>query len=189
MVTEASIATRLSEIEQEAKDIQAQLDNSILPDETVEELQDDMESLVRTKKRIIDLRTIMQNDIKENGESSTYLKGSDDIVIKEFHLPVHEEVNLVFRSQDVIHSAYLPHLRTQMNCVPGVSTTFKLTPILTTDSMRLLQENPEFNYVLLCNKICGASHYNMQMDLLIEPATEFEAWIAEQTPFEGGEAP
>jgi cytochrome c oxidase subunit 2 len=189
VVTEASIATRLLEIEEEAKGIKSDLENRILPDETMEELEDDLESLIRTKKRIIDLRTIMQNDIKEKGDNSTYLKGSDDIVIKEFHLPVHQEVNLVFRSQDVIHSAYMPHLRTQMNCVPGVTTTFKVTPIITTDSMRLIEENEEFNFVLLCNKICGASHYNMQMNLLVEQPVEFQKWIAEQKPFEGGEEP
>lgn len=47
---------------------------------------------------------------------------ADDIVTKELHLPVGKPVLFQFRSQDVIHSAYFPHFRAQMNCVPGAIT-------------------------------------------------------------------
>lgn len=38
----------------------------------------------------------------------------------------------------------------------------------------------EFNYLLLCNKICGASHYNMQMKIVVEEQDEFKKWLAEK---------
>jgi len=38
----------------------------------------------------------------------------------------------------------------------------------------------EFDYYLLCNKICGSSHYNMQMKIIVETQEEYDAWIAEQ---------
>ena len=41
----------------------------------------------------------------------------------------------------------------------------------------------EFDYLLLCNKICGASHYNMQMKIIVESEKEYEKWIAEQQTF------
>ena len=41
------------------------------------------------------------------------------------------------RSQDVLHSAYMPHFRAQMNCVPGMITQFSFTPTVTTSEMRL----------------------------------------------------
>ena len=41
----------------------------------------------------------------------------------------------------------------------------------------------EFDYLLLCNKICGKSHYNMQMKIIVEEQEEFDAWMAEQTKF------
>jgi cytochrome c oxidase subunit 2 len=41
----------------------------------------------------------------------------------------------------------------------------------------------EFDYLLLCNKICGKSHYNMQMKIIVETQEEFDAWMAEQTTF------
>ena len=39
------------------------------------------------------------------------------------------------RSQDIIHSAFLPHFRVQMNCVPGMTTQFAFTPTKTTEEM------------------------------------------------------
>ena len=38
----------------------------------------------------------------------------------------------------------------------------------------------EFDYLLLCNKICGASHYNMQMKITVVEPEEFEDWIGKQ---------
>lgn len=116
--------------------------------------------------------------------------GHDDIIVKgEFHLPVNVPVQFNFRSQDVIHSAYMPHFRAQMNCVPGMTTLFKFTPTITTAKMKEITKNPEFDYLLLCNKICGAAHYNMQMNIIVETQEEYDKWLAEQKPFKSAEAP
>jgi cytochrome c oxidase subunit 2 len=103
------------------------------------------------------------------------------------------------RSQDVLHSAYMPHFRAQMNCVPGMVTQFGFTPKYTTVEMRQLTEviekveginkvrkakgeevMYEFDYLLLCNKICGASHYSMQMKIVVEEEEDYKKWLAEQ---------
>ncbi|WP_411766769.1 cytochrome c oxidase subunit II [Winogradskyella sp. A3E31] len=133
----------------------------------------------------------------------------DDVIVTELHLPVGRPVLFKMRSQDVLHSAYMPHFRAQMNCVPGMVTQFAFTPTVTTQEMRAnpdIQEKVknineyrvehreeveargqdlayEFDYLLLCNKICGKSHYNMQMKIIVETQEEFDAWIAEQTTF------
>lgn len=133
--------------------------------------------------------------------------GADDIIVKELHLPVGRKVNFKIRSQDVLHSAYMPHFRAQMNCVPGMVTQFSFTPTVTTAEMRQKpdiiekvkginksraeraakgEENSdpwEFDYVLLCNKICGKSHYNMQMKIIVETEEEYNKWIEEQQTF------
>lgn len=132
---------------------------------------------------------------------------SDDIIVKELHLPVGRKVNFKMRSQDVLHSAYMPHFRAQMNCVPGMITEFSFTPTVTTAEMRMKPEviekvertnkiraeraamgepnsDPwEFDYVLLCNKICGKSHYNMQMKIIVESQEEYDAWMESQQTF------
>lgn len=128
----------------------------------------------------------------------------DDIIVKELHLPVGRKINFYMRSQDVLHSAYMPHFRAQMNCVPGMVTQFSFTPTITTEEMRLQPEiidkvkrtnkiraeraaageensDPwEFDYVLLCNKICGKSHYNMQMKIIVESEEDFQKWLDSQ---------
>ena len=53
----------------------------------------------------------------------------------------------------------------------------------TEEEMREKMGNPEFNYVMLCNKICGAAHYNMQMDLIVESQEDYDKWLAEQKTF------
>ena len=132
----------------------------------------------------------------------------DDVLTKELRLPVGKKVVLKMRSQDVLHSAYLPHFRAQMNCVPGMVTQFAMTPTVTTTEMRGRQEIVDrvnkinearnkhsqklvekgepglepyvFDYILLCNKICGRSHYNMQAKIVVESPQEFKKWLSEQ---------
>ena len=145
------------------------------------------------------------------GIDATDPNGFDDIVVQELHLPVGREVIFKMRSQDVLHSAYMPHFRAQMNCVPGMITEFAFVPSMTTEEMRMtpdmlakvkkinklrveksktLVANGEealepytFDYLLLCNKICGASHYNMQMKIIVESPEDYQKWISEQQTF------
>lgn len=136
------------------------------------------------------------------GMDTTDLFGNDDILVRnEFHIPVGKEIELKMRSRDVIHSAYLPHFRVQMNCVPGMITSFKFTPNKTTAQMKkdpyvvkmmaginaqrakFNKEPVEFDYLLLCNKICGASHYNMQMNVIVDTEADYLAWLAKQKVF------
>jgi len=39
-----------------------------------------------------------------------------------------------------------------------------------------------FDFLLLCNKICGASHYNMQMKIIVDTPEEYKAWLKENAP-------
>ena len=146
------------------------------------------------------------------GIDSSDPNGLDDIVVtQEFHLPVNRKVIFKFRSQDVLHSAYMPHFRAQMNCVPGMITQFSFTPTVTSEEMRqnadvvdkvtrinkirydksqeLIAKGEEslepyqFDYLLLCAKICGASHYNMQMKIVVESEEDFNKWIDKQKTF------
>lgn len=135
----------------------------------------------------------------------------DDIQANELHLPKGRKVLFKIRSQDVLHSAYMPHFRAQMNCVPGMVTQFAFIPTKTTEEIRetdeiktkveninklrvekskeLATKGEEalepytFDYLLLCNKICGASHYNMQMKIVVSEPNEFNAWLKDKKTF------
>lgn len=145
------------------------------------------------------------------GIDATDPNGFDDVVVQELHLPVGREVIFKMRSQDVLHSAYMPHFRAQMNCVPGMITEFAFVPSMTTEEMRMTPdmlakvkkinklraeksktlvangdealEPYTFDYLLLCNKICGASHYNMQMKIIVESPEDYQKWISKQQTF------
>ncbi|MBZ0328464.1 MAG: cytochrome c oxidase subunit II [Altibacter sp.] len=146
--------------------------------------------------------------VNQLGVDASDPNAQDDVIVNELHLPVGRKVVFKMRSQDVLHSAYMPHFRAQMNCVPGMITQFAYTPTITTEEMRqndhivakvanineLRQkknvdlaakgEEPlepyEFDYMLLCNKICGTNHYNMQMKIIVESEEDYKAWMAGQ---------
>ena len=113
----------------------------------------------------------------------------DKIVRGEFHIPVGKPVNFLFHSRDIIHSAYMPHFRAQMNCVPGMTTRFHFVPTITTAEMKAKTNNENFDYILLCNKICGASHYNMQIKIVVDTPEEYERWLSEKKTFAEQNAP
>lgn len=108
----------------------------------------------------------------------------DDIMTtpSEMHLPVNIPINMVFHAREVLHSAYFPHFRTQMNCVPGMTTLFYFKPTITTAEMRKITKNEKFDYVLLCNKVCGTAHYTMKMKVIVESPEDFRKWLKTQKP-------
>ena len=102
----------------------------------------------------------------------------DDIIQKDtLFLCENKEYEFNFRAKDVIHSAYFPHFRAQMNTVPGLTTRFKFTPDITSKDMRVKMNNPKFNYVLLCNKICGSAHYKMRLIVVVLNKNEYKKWM------------
>lgn len=143
-------------------------------------------------------------------DPTKYDAGKDDIVINDnkIKLPKGKTIELQFRSKDVIHSAYFPHFRAQMNCVPGMKTNFTFTPTETNKEFqdKAIKEGKVYleiirdentgevlfseeklgttGYILLCNKVCGSSHFNMKVFIDVVEEDEFESWIQSQKTFE-----
>jgi cytochrome c oxidase subunit 2 len=174
LITEQTITERVEELQEGIVKSQNKLATEVLPDDQIEDLEDRIGSYKRQIARILKFR-------KSGKDFST---AYDDIIVKgEFHLPIRRDVAFQINSRDVIHSAYMPHFRAQMNAVPGMTTKFGFKPTITTDSMRTVLDDAEFNYVLLCNKVCGSAHYNMQMNIIVESEEDFNKWLSEQKPF------
>jgi len=110
-------------------------------------------------------------------------KSWDDRLGSEIVLPVNKSVRVTINSKDILHSFYMPDFRVQMNAVPGMPTYFQFTPKYTTQQMRDKTNNQAFNYILLCAKICGAGHYNMQYKVRVVEQKEYEEWLAKQSLF------
>lgn len=182
IITDEGVALKLAEIEANIHKIEKQLEENsktpIFPETKVEALHDEIYRLQRHKQRILDISQYQENGV--NG----WTAGADDRIVKgEFHMPVNKEIEFIFTSRDVIHSAYMPHFRAQMNTVPGVPTRFKMKPTITTAEMRKIEGDDKFDYILLCNKICGSAHFNMQMKVVVETEEEYNKWLAAQKTF------
>jgi len=107
----------------------------------------------------------------------------DDFIPRELHVPKGKPVLLNIRARDVIHSVYAPHFRLQMNAVPGMPTRFWFVPTKTTAEMRKETGNEDFDYELVCNKICGKGHFAMRYVIVVDEPEEYAKWYASQEPW------
>lgn len=151
---------------------------SKLNDQTIMLIPEDrekMETDLSRKGRLIRLLYQMKARHDDKIDAAAW----DDIVQKDtLYLCVNKEYEFNFRSKDVIHSAFFPHFRAQMNTVPGMTTRMKFVPDITTVDMRQKMNNDKFNFVLMCNKICGGAHYKMKMMVVVLSETEYKVWMA-----------
>jgi cytochrome c oxidase subunit 2 len=101
----------------------------------------------------------------------------------ELVLPVNRTAVLKMNAEDVIHSFWVPEFRVKQDLVPGRETTLRITP------------TEVGNYRLRCAEICGLNHTQMEADVRVVSAEEFQAWVdeksaapafAEMTPEERG---
>ena len=90
-------------------------------------------------------------------------------------LPVDRPVEFKIRSDDVIHSFWVPEFRLKSDAVPGITTTIRVTP------------NKIDKYPVVCAELCGIGHSTMRQQVRVVPAAECDAWVAErQRRAEGG---
>ncbi len=169
---------------------------------------DKVESSIKNfRANVLRLRRMLKDYAND---PTKYDFGKDDIVVNDNHikLPKGNTIEFQFRSKDVIHSAYFPHFRAQMNTVPGMKTKFTFKPTETSEEFQakaiaegkvylevIRDENTgevlssieklgTTGYILLCNKVCGTSHFNMKVFIDVVEQDEFDSWLAGQKTFE-----
>lgn len=107
----------------------------------------------------------------------------DDIVVQQtMYIVKGTPVKLVINSRDVIHDVGLPHFRMKMDAVPGIPTTLWFTPKYTTKEMKEMTGNPNFQYEIACDQMCGNGHYSMKGVVEVVEKAEFDLWMAKQKP-------
>ncbi|MFQ5843578.1 MAG: cytochrome c oxidase subunit II [Planctomycetota bacterium] len=101
--------------------------------------------------------------------------GQDDIVLRqELALPVGRDVVIRLRTQDMLHSFFVPSFRVKQDLIPGFPTRVQFRATRTS------------TYELACAELCGMSHYTMRAVLSVLEAGEFERWLAGQETWFGG---
>jgi cytochrome c oxidase subunit 2 len=106
--------------------------------------------------------------IRYAGEDGVVGTPDDVELVNDLHLPAHEEIVLAIKSQDVLHSFFLPNLRVKQDVVPGMK------------QFVWFQATKTGVYDIVCAELCGWGHYKMRGRLTIEPRDKFDAWLARQ---------
>ena len=124
--------------------------------------------------RKIDVTNVMGIDFEDQ-------KNFDDFTSGQLVLPKGRPIEFKIRARDVIHSVFNPYFRFQMNAVPGHPTRLWFVATKSTDDMRAETGNPDFEYELTCNKVCGKSHYGMRAIIKVLEPEDYDKWYSEQT--------
>jgi len=105
--------------------------------------------------------------IQYAGADKTIGTPDDIFTVNELHVPVDEEVVLQIESADVLHSFFLPNMRTKQDVVPGMR------------QFAWFRANRSGAYDIVCAELCGWGHYKMRGRLTVEPRNNFDSWLAE----------
>lgn len=94
--------------------------------------------------------------------------GKDDIVMPTLTVPVDHQVELLIRSQDVIHNFYVRELRLQQDAVPGMIIPIHFTA------------NQTGHYEIMCTQLCGLGHYRMRSFLDVVSEADYQSFLKQQ---------
>jgi cytochrome c oxidase subunit II len=92
--------------------------------------------------------------------------GTAAVTANEIHIPTHTRVNVVGRSDDVIHSLWVPELNRKIDLIPG-----------RTNRVLLEADRPGI-YRGQCSEFCGLQHAHMTVEVVAQPQPAFHAWLA-----------
>jgi cytochrome c oxidase subunit 2 len=96
--------------------------------------------------------------------------GRDDVLVvaSEVHLPLGRPVQVLMRSNDVLHDYFVPPFRARMNSVPGQISSFWFTPTRVG------------RFEAMCAQLCGIGHPAMRGEVVVEDEAAFGAWLRQQ---------
>ena len=83
-------------------------------------------------------------------------------------LPLGRAAKLTLRSDDVIHSFWVPEFSQKQDAVPGIVTTVVVTP----DKLG--------TFDVVCTELCGLGHALMRSNVIVMKPADFDAWVRQQ---------
>ena len=91
--------------------------------------------------------------------------GNDDVVAPNLTVPVNRPIELLLRSQDVVHNFFVRELRLQQDSVPGMMIPVNFTA------------NRTGRYEIVCTQLCGLGHSKMHSFLNVVSESDYEAFL------------
>lgn len=102
--------------------------------------------------------------------SDGVLDTDDDFVLRnQLHIPVNQPVVMRLRSEDVIHSFFVPAFRVKQDAVPGmtINVWFEATEV--------------GDFELACAELCGIGHTTMGGRVTVHTAEDYQQWLIDRS--------
>src|ERR687886_1744742 len=100
-----------------------------------------------------------------------YNEGGKKFTTAQLYLPVNQSVKFNVRSRDVIHDFWVPDFRMKIDAVPGITTSYRVTP----------KGNAVGAHDIVCAELCGLGHAYMRQTAHVMSAADFRAWVRRNT--------
>jgi cytochrome c oxidase subunit II len=95
--------------------------------------------------------------------------GTPVVTANEIHIPVRTPVRIEVRSDDVIHSFWVPQLNRKIDTLPGRTNAIEL------------YADAAGRYRGECAEFCGLQHAHMGLYVFADPPAKFAAWLARES--------
>ena len=111
------------------------------------------------------------------GADGKFGTADDKVFLDEMHVPVNKAVRVILKSQDVIHSFFVPQFRMKQDAVPG------------REIMQWFEATKPGKYELPCAELCGFGHSGMRGWIYVHTPADYAKWAAENLTAEAGAVP
>ena len=105
-----------------------------------------------------------------------YNEGGRTIRSAQLFLPANESVKFEVQSKDVIHDFWVPDFRMKIDAVPGITTSYRVTP----------KSSAIGDHQIVCAELCGLGHAFMRQTAHVMTRAQFAAWVKRMTQPQGG---
>lgn len=109
-------------------------------------------------------------NFKNKAEIDEWLKhpSPDDVyTVNDLHCPSNKPVLIHLRSEDVLHSFFIPDLRVKQDAVPGL-----VIPVW-------FEASRQSQFDLICAELCGWGHYKMKGRITSQSNADFDKYLHE----------
>jgi cytochrome c oxidase subunit 2 len=105
-----------------------------------------------------------------------YNEGGKQIRSAQLFLPANQSVKFEVQSKDVIHDFWVPDFRMKIDAVPGITTSYRVTP----------KSSAIGDHQIVCAELCGLGHAFMRQTAHVMTQPQFAAWVKRMTKPQGG---
>ena len=101
------------------------------------------------------------------GADGKFGTADDKTLLDEMHVPVNKIVRVNLKSQDVIHSFFVPQFRMKQDAVPG------------REIVQWFEATKPGKYELPCAELCGFGHSGMRGWIYVHTKEDYDKWAAQ----------